>query len=156
MQHLLDFVHEYTLEPQLYCVLGSPAGELELLWNRRTDASHWQLRPHKSDGPWEAIARERLIDTLAARGADMLRLERELHAIVSAQIALANMLLCSASELLGKDAVRDALVGHQEFARELTCTITRLTTSARPRMTVVQGGGVQSKTRAGHLMLVDG
>jgi hypothetical protein len=154
MQHLLDFIHEHTLEEQLYCVLDSPAGELELLWNRRVDASCWLVRPHNSEGAWESIARDRLLGSLAARGANLLKLERELHAIASAQIALANIVLCSASELLGKDVVRSALIGHQEFARELTGTITRLTAAARPSMKIVDGGGVRTETRAGHLTLV--
>lgn len=156
MQHLLDFIHEHTLEEQLYCILGSPAGELELLWNRQRDAKHWQLRRHKSDQAWEPIAREHLLHSLTARGADLVKLERELHAVASGQIALANMVLRSASELLGKDAVQSALSGHEEFARELTWTITQLTGPARPNMTLVQGGGVQSETRSGHLTLITG
>lgn len=156
MQHLLDFIHEHTLEEQVYCVLSSPSGELELLWNRQLDAKHWQLRRHKSDQPWEPIAREHLLHSLTARGADLHKLERELHAIASAQIALANMVLRSAGELLGEGAVRSALTGHEEFARELTWTIARLTGPARPNMTLVQGGGAQSETRSGHLTLVTG
>ena len=113
MQHLLDFVHEHTLEEQLYMVVDSRSGELELLWQRRHDAGSWQLRPHGSELAFEAVARAELIDALRARGADLTQLERELRAVAMTQIAFADMLLRDANTSFGRDFVHAALVGHQ-------------------------------------------
>jgi hypothetical protein len=157
MQHLLDFVHEHTLEDQLYLVLETSSGELELLWQRRPDANSWQLRPHKSEAAYENVARSVLLDTLRAKGADMDRLERELRAIVMTQIAFADMLLRDANTALGREFVHAALAGHHAFISELKSSITELVLKpgkSKPQMQVLAGGGASSETRSGHLRVV--
>jgi hypothetical protein len=156
MQHLLDFVHEHTLEEQLFLVVETSSGELELLWQRRQDINSWQLRPYKSEAPYESVARAELIDTLRARGAVMERVERELRAIAMTQIAFADMLLRDANTALGRDFVNDALRGHEAFMTQLTSSITELVlkpakANAKAKMQVLAGGGASSETRSGHL-----
>jgi hypothetical protein len=158
MQHLLDFVHEHTLEEHLYLVVDTASGELELLWQRRHDAESWQLRPHQSEASSESVARSALLDTLRAKGANMERVERELRAIVMTQIAFADMLLRDANECLGRDVVESAVIGHQGFLGELKSAVTELVLrpagQAKPRMEVLDGGGAQSESRSGHLRMV--
>ena len=154
VQHLLDFIYEHTNEEHLYCVVNCPEGELEIMWQRRGDAGHWQLRPHRCEGPWQLVKRERLLHSLATRRADTARLERELNSIVSAHIVLAHMVLDAAREILGKDAVRRAVHGHIDFANELQRVVARLTAESRPSLTIVSGGGAQTEARSGHLTLV--
>jgi hypothetical protein len=160
MQHLLDFVHEHTLEEQLYLVVEVAAGELELLWQRRHHPSSWQLRPHKSDAAYQLVERESLLDSLQQRGASMERVEAEFRAIVMTQIAYASLLLGDAKSSLGQELLQAATSSHQEFARELNGAITELVirpmsrSAPKPSLQLVIGGGVQSETRTGHLRVV--
>jgi hypothetical protein len=157
MQHLLDFVHEHTLEEHLYLVVDTSAGELELLWQRQRDLHSWQLRPHRSEAAYETVARSALLDTLRARGANMERVERELRAIVMTQIAFADLLLRDAHDTLGRELVQSAVQGHQGFLNDLKSAVTELVlrpAQRKPHMQVLNGGGVQSETRSGHLRVV--
>ena len=130
MQHLLDFIHEHTLEEQLYFVATSRSGDLELTWQRRVAPTHWQVRPSGREGPAELVHQRDLLLVLRARQADMVKIERELQAIVITQIAFADLVLRDASALLGTDSVRRAAI------------------------TVHAGGGEQTAARAGHLSLL--
>lgn len=159
MQHVLDFVHEHTLEEQLYLVVETGTGELELLWQRRQDPNSWQVREHRSEGPYELVARALLIDTLRAKGAIMDRVERELRAIAMTQIAFADMLLRDAHTELGRDFVYAALRGHEELMNQLKSSITELVlkpakANAKAKMQVLDGGGASSERPSGHLRRV--
>lgn len=163
MQHLLDFVHEHTLEEQLFVVVEVASGELELLWQRRNHPSSWQLRPHKSDAPYQLVERESLLDNLQQRGANMERVETELRAIVMTQIAYANLLLSDASVSLGQELLQAAMIGHDAFSSALTGAVTELVIRPqqsigrqrdKPRLSLLVGGGVQSESRSGHLRIV--
>jgi hypothetical protein len=160
MQHLLDFVHEHTLEEQLYIVVEVAAGELELLWQRRHHPGSWQLRPHNSDSAYQTVQRESLLDALTERGANMERVETELRAIVMTQIAYASLLLGDARSHLGSEILQAATIGHEELSSGLTGAITELVIKPRsrrvpkPQLQLLLGGGVQSETRSGHLRIV--
>jgi hypothetical protein len=154
MQHLLDFIHEHTLDEQLYIVAETPAGPLELQWRRLDSPEHWHIRPHRCEGPWDRIHRANLLPSLDARYANMPAIERELKLLVTTQIAFADLVLRDASEQLGRDLVQQAVLGHREFLGELRATVQQLTASARPSMAIVHGGGEQTTTRAGHLTLL--
>ena len=154
MQHLLDFIQEHTLEDQLYLVVQCPAGELELIWRRSETPQHWQLRPYRCEGPWELVPRAALIETLDERSADMVGVKRELHAILAAQIAFADMVLRDADRQLGVELVQRFVLGHRDFIAELEAVVDQLVIHPRPSMVVVDGGGAQTTLRAGHLSLV--
>ena len=159
MQHLLDFVHEHTLEEQLYLVVETGTGELELLWQRRHDANSWQVREHRSDAAYESVPRAELIDSLRAKGAIMERVERELRAIAMTQIAFADMLLRDAHTALGREFVYAALRGHEELMNQLKSSITELVlkpakVKAKAQMQVLDGGGAASERPSGHLRRV--
>jgi hypothetical protein len=156
MQHLLDFVHEHTLEEQLYLVAHTPVGDIELLWQRGFgpgDEHLWQLRPYQCEGPWELVHAGDLLDHLEAHGVDMNAIELELASMVSTQIAFADMLLRDADEALGREVVARARRGYQQFVSELKLTVEKLT-GPRSSMSVVAGGCDQSQARAGHLTIV--
>jgi hypothetical protein len=158
MQHLLDFVHEHTLEDQLYLVAHTPVGDIELLWRRGIcpgEERLWQLRPYQCEGPWELVHAGDLLDHLEARGVDMNAIELELASMVATQIAFADLLLRNADEALGRETVQRARRGYQQFVSELKLTVDKLTGS-QSGMTVVAGGGDQTEARAGHLTLVRG
>jgi hypothetical protein len=154
MQHLLDFVHEHTLEEQLFFVVDTSVGELELLWQRRVAPEHWQLRFTQREGPAELVPRAQMLSVLETRRADVASVERELNSLVATQIAFADMVLSDADALLGHDVVRRAVRGHQEFIGQPQAAIEQLTAPPRPKMTVLAGGGVPSATRSGHLTVV--
>jgi hypothetical protein len=157
MQYLLDFVLDHTLEDQLYLVLQAAEGELELLWQRRNDANTWQVRRYKSEADFERVERSKLLEVLAARGADMTRVERELRAIALTQVAFADMLLRNANETLGRSVVRTAVMEHQDFLSELQSTVAQFIippAQSKPKMEVLSGGGAQSEARSGHLRVI--
>jgi hypothetical protein len=154
MQHLLDFINDHTLDEQLYLVVDTPAGELELLWRRQVDAGLWQLRPNKCEGPWQLVHRGDLLDHLEERGVDLPLVEHELKAMVITQIAFADIVLRDAAVLLGRDVVQQAVRQHRGFMAELQGEIRRLIEPPRPSMVVVNGGGAQTLVRAGHLTVV--
>lgn len=154
MQHLLDFVHEHVLDEQLYCVLPSPSGELALQWRRRDDASRWELKRLKEEGPVEYVHRGALVTRLTELAADVALFECELRAIIAAQVVVADHLLRDARARLGADVVQEILHGHELFASELSRTVSSLVTPARPALQLVCGGGARSDVRTGHLALV--
>jgi hypothetical protein len=155
VQYLLDFIYEHTIEEQLYLVVESAEGVLELRWQRHVEPGYWQVRPKNSaDGPWQLLLRADMLRTLEARRAEMASVERALLATVMSHIALAEMVLRDANRLLGRDLVQRAVQGHQDFANELNAVVARLTASPRPSMQVLPGGGAQSELRSGHLTLV--
>jgi hypothetical protein len=156
MQYLLDFIHDHTLEERLFFVIDSALGELELLWQRRVHADHWQVRPRNVEGPAELVHRQHLLQLLAARSGDMAGIERELQSMVATQIAFADMVLADAHVALGREMVESALRGHHDFIGQLQTAIAQFVAPApaRPKMTVVPGGGLPSATRSGHLTVV--
>jgi hypothetical protein len=154
MQQVLDFIHDHTLEQQLFLIVTTPAGDLEVLWSRWDGFDHWHVKPHRCEGPAELIQHARLLEHLRARDADMAALERELFAMAATQIAFADVVLRDAAHVLGHDVVRDMLAGHRDFMSELRAAVQKLIAKPRPSMNVVQGGEAQTTLRNGHLSLV--
>lgn len=162
MQHLLDFVHEHTLDEQLYLVVRSRAGELELRWQRAHNPDCWEVRKKRSliNGPWESISRSELLTKLEARGTAMEQLESELRAVAVTQIVFADMVLCDARKALGRDLVRKAVLSHRDFVGELRSALSKWTTDVqvevqpRPSVSLIKGGGASTEARRGHLSLV--
>lgn len=154
MQHLLDFIHEHSLEQQLYIAVPSSDGDLELLWQRRSGDNVWQVQLRGGAGEAELIHAGDLLDHLESRGANMEAIERELRALALVQIAFADLVLQDARQVLGADAVRQAVVGYRGFVSELQAAAARLAPPERS-LAVVQGAGdAQTEPRTGHLKLV--
>jgi hypothetical protein len=154
MQHLLDFVHEHTLEERLYLVVDSPEGELELTWQR--GAVHdgvWQVKRRNVDEAPARVHYGDLLDHLEAMGADMGAMGRELHALVMTQIAFADVVLRDATQLLGYETVQMVVAGHRSFALQLKAAVERVTGPAR-RLELVPGGASESSAGTGNLTLV--
>ena len=154
MQHLLDFVHEHSVEPRLYLAASTPAGELELTWQRGVWDGHWWVQPRGGEGPAELVARSALLHHLEARGVDMPAVERELQAMVATQIVFADLLLRDASRLLGRDAVDSAREAHRAFITLLISSVRQLVEPARPNVQLIPGEAAQSPARSGHLSLI--
>jgi hypothetical protein len=156
MQHLLDFIHDHVVEDQLYLVVETPAGDLELIWQRASSslADTWQVRPSGCEGPWQHVPRNDLLRHLEVRGANMDDLERELHGLVATQIVFADLILRDAQKLLGDDAVRKALRSYREFVALLQASVRQLLEPARPSLVVVPGDAAQTPTRSGHLTVI--
>jgi len=153
MQHLLDFIQEHTLEEQHYLVAKCPSGELELFWRRHDSADFWQVRPKRCEGPFEHVHRRVLVAYLEARNADLEAFKQELHAMLAAQIAYAEIILRNANDQLGRDLVQRFVLGQQSFIEQLQAAAQNLT-ARQPRMSVVDGGQAQTALRTGHLSLV--
>ena len=154
MQHLLDFVHEHSLEQQLYLTALTPAGELELIWQRGECEGDWRVRPRGCEGPAERVPRAELLRHLETRQADMPAIARELQALVAIQIVFADMLLRDATKLLGRDAVASTREAHREFVTLLVAAVRQLVEPARPNVQLISGEAAQSPLRTGHLSLV--
>lgn len=154
MQHLLNFIQEHTLEDQLYFVASCPAGALELTWRRNEARDHWQVRPYRTAGPAELVPRGELIHSLQARDADMAGVKRELHAMLAALIAFADMVLREANQQLGPDLVERFVRGQRDFLQELQAAVEQLAVRPAPSMELIEGGGAETRLRAGHLSLV--
>lgn len=153
MQHLLDFIQEHTLDEQHYLVARCPSGELELFWRRADTADFWQVGPKRCEGPLERVHRRNLIAFLEARGANLDAFKQELHAMLAAQIAYADLILRNANNQLGRELVERYVLGQQTFIEQLQAAAQGLM-SSRPRMVVVKGGQAQTAMRTGHLSLV--
>ncbi|HET6336008.1 MAG TPA: hypothetical protein VFG30_22430 [Polyangiales bacterium] len=153
MQHLLDFIIEHTLEEQHYLVARCPSGELEMFWRRQEAGDFWLIRPKRCEGPFEHIHRRDVIAHLQARGADLEGFKQELHAMLAAQIAYAELILRNANNQLGRDLVERFALGQRSFIEQLQAAAHGLIAS-QPRMVVVKGGQAQTAVRTGHLSLV--
>lgn len=123
MQYLLDFIQEHTLEPQLSFSAPSPAGALELKWDRRHDPEHWQLRAQAED---QRVHRSIVIAELEARGADMPAIKRALTALLADQIEQASRVLSDPEQRLGEEMVQRFVLGRQRFIRELQVALERM------------------------------
>ncbi|MDD9944432.1 MAG: hypothetical protein OXU20_25530 [Myxococcales bacterium] len=177
MQHLLDFIHEHTLDEQVYLVLSLRGVDTELLWERRRDGDEWRLRPKQinydtPDGEpgdnrdlasgWCRVHKDVLVDHLRNHGANMQTLESELRALVMTQIVFADMVLCDARKALGRDVVRKAVLSHRDFVGELNSALRRLVPAAaaqkrikrRTPLAVIAGEGHCTEARSGHLSIV--
>ena len=154
MQHLLDFIHEHTLEERLYLVAPTPEGEIELTWERKAGADDiWLIRPRGSQASPVHIHAGDLLDYVEAVGADMRVVENELRALVMTQIAFADVVLRDAKQVLGYEAVQQVVAGHRSFALQLKAAIDSVTAPAR-RFELVEGGAAQTPVSTGHLTLV--
>jgi hypothetical protein len=154
MQYLLDFVHEHTLEEQLYLVVSAPQGELELTWRRRVGQDDvWQVKRRDGEEAPAHVHYGDLIDYLETSGADMGAMGRELHALVMTQIAFADAVLRDATQLLGYEAVQQVVAGHRSFAVQLKAAVERITGPAR-RFELVPGGAAETTAGTGNLTLV--
>lgn len=154
MQHLLDFVHEHTLEERLYIVVDSPDGELELTWQRGPlQDGAWQIKRRNLEEAPAHVHYGDLLDHLEAMGADMGAMGRELHALVMTQIAFADVVLRDAAQLLGYETVQSIVAGHRSFALQLKAAVERIAGPAR-RFELVPGGASESSAGTGNLTLV--
>jgi hypothetical protein len=150
MQQLLDFVHEHAVEDRLCWVVPAGQGELELRW-QRSDPSQWRLRTRPGQAPWQGVPRAALLSELERRGADMLAVERELHALVATQIAFAEIVLRDATRLLGSEA---ALQAREEFLTLLRAALAQLAAPEAPSLQVIAGDATESSARSGQLTLI--
>jgi hypothetical protein len=155
MQYLLDFIHEHTVDDQLYLVTGSRSGQLELSWDRRADPEHWRARIRLSEGPWELIPRRSLLAVLAGKGADLVKITRELQVMAATQIAFADTVLRDARRVLGPDVVQGVINENRAFVDDLRAAVELLIpgsmSPARTSLVAISGGGAQTEPRAGHL-----
>ncbi|HEY6878066.1 MAG TPA: hypothetical protein VI299_08595 [Polyangiales bacterium] len=130
---MLQFLYEHSFDKQLYCVLPSEAGELQLTW--RADApAHWEIVCTGEDAPRQ-VPRASLLKHLAEQGADMHAFERELYAVAAAHVVVADQLLTAAHRALGSDGVKTILHGQERFVRELQQALTHVLT---PRLRLVR------------------
>jgi len=154
MQHLLDFIHEHTLERHVYLVIADREGDLELSWQHNPGADGlWHVRPHRSQEPGTLIHYGDLLDFLESLGADMQRLERELEALCITHVAFADGVLRQARQVLGAAVVQQTLADQRAFAMQLRAAVTHMIQPAQS-MKVLPGGGAQTRARTGHLTLV--
>jgi hypothetical protein len=154
MQHLLDFIHENTLERQLYLVVAAPEGDLELSWQHTPGADGlWHVRPYRSQEPGTLIHYGDLLDFLESLGADMQALQRELEAMVITHVAFADGVLREARQVLGADLVQRTLADQRAFALQLRAAVTHMIQPVHS-MRVFPGGGALTSARTGHLTLV--
>jgi hypothetical protein len=154
MQYLLDFIHEHTLEHQLYLSVRTSDGDLDATCQRQLGQDDvWAVRPRDGEAPAAVVHYGDLLEHLEERGADMAAIERELRTIIATQIAFADSVLRDATHVLGRDVVQRTVADQRGLMRDLQITIERLTTPAAS-LALVDGGGAQTAVRAGHLTLV--
>lgn len=154
MQHLLDFIHEHNLEQQLYLVVETPEGALSLTWRRQADADgQWEVQSACGEGAVELVHYGDLLDHLEQREVDLTGLERELRAIVLTNIAVADVVLRDARQVLGNEAVQRRLFELRASASQLSAAHVQLS-EPRPMLTLIRGAASKSSPRTGQLTLV--
>ena len=151
MQHLLDFVHEHSVEPELFLSAATADGELELIWRRAQGEGEWLVRQRGCEGPVERVPRSGLLRHLETRAVDMRAIERQLQALVATQIVFADILLRDATKLLGCDALESTREAHREFMTLLVTSVRQLLEPARANVQLISGDAAQSPARTGHL-----
>lgn len=154
MQHLLDFIHEHSLDQQLFLVVETPEGALSLTWRRNEDADGlWDVSAASGEEPGERVHYGDLLDYLEVREVDLDALERELRAIVLTHIAVADIVLRDAKRALGPEVVQQRLF-------ELRATTSKLSAAqasmqqTEPCLTLIQGEAATPSARIGRLKLI--
>jgi hypothetical protein len=154
MQHLLDFIHEHNLEQQLYLVVETPAEAISLTWRRQPGADdQWEVQSASGEGEVELVHYGDLLDHLEEREVDLAAVERELRAIVLTNIAVADVVLRDARQLLGNEAVQRRLFELRASASQLSAARVQLE-DPRPSLTLIHGEVTVSSPRRGQLKLV--
>lgn len=154
MQHLLDFIHEHSVEQQLYLVVEMPEGALSLTWRRQAGADdQWEVQSATGEGAIELVHYGDLVDHLEAREVDLVAVERELRAIVLTHIAVADVVLRDAREVLGNEAVQRRLFELRASASQLSAAHARIS-EPRPALTLIRGEAAESSACIGRLTLV--
>jgi hypothetical protein len=133
MQHLLEFLYEHSFDKQLYCVVPSARGELQLTWRAKAPL-RWEIR-RAGEAAFEERPRGDLLAYLSEQGADLASFEHELNALVAAHVVVADQLLSAARRALGGDMVSAMLRGHDSFVHDLQQA---LRASAPPRLRLVR------------------
>lgn len=154
MQHLLDFIHQHSLEQQLYLVVEAPRGALALTWQRQEDADDmWEVQALSGDEPVERVHFGDLLDHLEEHEVDPEDVERELRAVVLTHIAVADVVLRDAKQVLGPAVVQSSLFELRSTALKLTAAQAQ-EREARPSLTLIHGQAVETSARSGRLSLV--
>jgi hypothetical protein len=154
MQHLLDFIHEHNVEQQLYLVVEAPDGALSLTWRRQAGADdEWEVQSATGEGAIELVHYGDLVDHLEEREVDLAAVERELRAIVLTHIAVADVVLRDARQVLGNEAVQRRLFELRASASRLSAAQAQVS-EPRTFLTLVRGEAVESSARIGRLTLV--
>jgi hypothetical protein len=154
MQHLLEFIHEHSLDQQLFLVVETPEGALSLTWQRDEAADGlWDVGPASGEQPGERVHYGDLIDYLEQREVDLTALERELRAVVLTHIAVADIVLRDAKQALGPEVVQRRLYELRATASKLSAAQARVR-EERPSMTLIQGEAVEPTARIGRLKLI--
>ena len=151
MQEIIDFIHEHTLENQVYVVAPRTRDGVEFeICFRRDGGRSWRVR-RRGAGAWAQVERTGIVQYLRVLGIDMTALENELRCTILTQVIFADMVLRDARKLLGPDVIRRTILDTRDFVGELRQTLQNLT---RKRLSLIEGGGEQSESRQGHLSLV--
>jgi hypothetical protein len=156
MQHLLDFIHEHSLEQQLYLTVEAPAGALALTWQRQAGEDDvWEVRALAADSGEEVehVHYGDLLDHLEERGADLSALASELRAIVLTYVAVADVVLSDARQLLGPVALQQRLYELRPSRNPSALAEARMP-EPRLSLTVVKGEAAEPSARTGKLQLV--
>ncbi|HET8935128.1 MAG TPA: hypothetical protein VFN67_16885 [Polyangiales bacterium] len=154
MQHLLDFIHEHSLDQQLFLVVETPEGALSLTWRRNEDADGlWDVSPASGEQPGEQVHYGDLLDHLEVREVDLAAFERELRAIVLTHIAVADIVLRDARRALGPEVVQQRLLELRATATKLSAAQARVQEAATC-LTLIQGEAVMPSARIGRLKLI--
>jgi hypothetical protein len=154
MQHLLDFIHKNSLEQQLYLVVEAGTGPLSLTWQRQAETDDlWEVQPVAGDEPAEHVHSGDLLDHLEGREVDLADLERELRAVVLTHVAVADVVLRDAKQVLGPAVLQSSLFELRSTALKLSAAEGRVR-DARPSLTLIPGEAVESSARIGQLTLV--
>lgn len=152
MQHLIDFIDRYAIDPQIYIIAPhrQSAQRFELYWEREKAPMRWRVRLI-GDATWTRTTSPMLLPVLEQRGADIQRVEAQLRSIALTQVVFAETLTKEARRLFGPHCVEQAVEDHHAFLDEIQAVVGRF---ARGRLRALAGGGQASDAKAGHLSLV--
>lgn len=152
MQHYIDFIDRYAIDPQIYIVAPhqNARQRFELYWEREKGPQRWRLRLI-GEQDWTRLSSSTLRSVLEQRGADIPRVEAQVRAIALTQVVFAETLAAEARRLFGARCVEQAVEDHHAFLNEIQAVVGHF---ARGRLKALAGGGESSGNRAGHLFLV--
>ncbi|MFW7379603.1 MAG: hypothetical protein ACOH5I_12390 [Oligoflexus sp.] len=127
MQNLLKFLDYAGIDPKLYWRTKSIDGEqeFEIQWRRDQDLS-WRFR-RSGDLFWQMCKTDDLITALQQISIDVPAFESKLRYTILQQVAFADKIVREAQQILGEEAVDQAIRDNQRFLQQLEDVILQMT-----------------------------
>ncbi|MEJ2755652.1 MAG: hypothetical protein P8104_07430 [Gammaproteobacteria bacterium] len=125
IQQYIDFLEKHSIDRHFYCRAGDGTcwGEWEVHWQYTlNDERCWGVK-RVTEGTWQRYSGQELLDALHANGVDISIIESEMLSTIKSMIVYSNLMIEDSKQLLGEQAVTEAMMEYHAFSDVLVSTL---------------------------------